>query len=178
MEKISLNDRVKNEEVLHRVEEWNSQQTIKRWNANCIGHTLRRHCLPKHVIERKTKETRISERRKKTQAVSIWPFGKGYGPVARHTTAGDDEVQWSNKTSHTVSTVCKICVNYIQCPTIMLWRPATHMLRRMVLDSIPKWHTIYVGQLWTFLYIPVCGFPFAFFFFGKSSHEKNINPEI
>jgi hypothetical protein len=66
-EKISWTDGVKNEKVLQRVkEEWNSQQTIKRWKANCIDHTLRRHCLPKHVTEIKTEDTRISARRKKT----------------------------------------------------------------------------------------------------------------
>jgi len=59
---------VKNEKVLQRVkEECNSQQTIKKkWKANCIGHTLCRHCLPKKkVTEIKTKETRISARTKK-----------------------------------------------------------------------------------------------------------------
>jgi hypothetical protein len=54
MEKISWTDRVRNEEVLHRVkEERNIVPTIKRRRANWIGHILRRNGLLKHVIERK-----------------------------------------------------------------------------------------------------------------------------
>jgi hypothetical protein len=54
MEKVSWNDRVRNEEVLHRVkEERNIVHTIKRRKANWIGHILRRDCLLKHVIEGK-----------------------------------------------------------------------------------------------------------------------------
>jgi hypothetical protein len=51
MEKISWTDRVRNEEVLHRVkEERNIVHTIKRRKANWIGHILRRNCQLKHVI--------------------------------------------------------------------------------------------------------------------------------
>jgi hypothetical protein len=47
-------DRVRNEEVLHRVkEERNIVHTKKRRKANWIGHILRRNCLLKHVIEGK-----------------------------------------------------------------------------------------------------------------------------
>jgi hypothetical protein len=54
MEKISWTDRVRNEEVLHRVkEERNILHTIIRRKANWIGHILRRNCLLKHVIEGK-----------------------------------------------------------------------------------------------------------------------------
>jgi hypothetical protein len=49
--KISLADRVKNEAVLHRVEEKNILRTIKRRKADWIGHILRRNCLLKDVIE-------------------------------------------------------------------------------------------------------------------------------
>jgi hypothetical protein len=53
MEKISWTDRVRNEEVLHRVkEERNIVHTIKRIKGNWIGHILRRNCPLKHVIER------------------------------------------------------------------------------------------------------------------------------
>jgi hypothetical protein len=46
MEKISWTDRVRNEEVLHRVkEERNIVHTIKGINANWNGHFLRRNCL-------------------------------------------------------------------------------------------------------------------------------------
>jgi hypothetical protein len=59
MEKISWTDRVRNEEVLHRVkEERNIVLTIKRRKANWIGHILRRNCLLKHVIEGKTEISR------------------------------------------------------------------------------------------------------------------------
>jgi hypothetical protein len=52
MEKISWTDRVRNEEVLHRVkEERNIVHTIKRREDNWIGHILRRNCLLKHVFE-------------------------------------------------------------------------------------------------------------------------------
>jgi hypothetical protein len=52
MEKNSWTDRVRNEEVLHRVkEERNIVHTINRRKANWIGHILRRNCLLKHVIE-------------------------------------------------------------------------------------------------------------------------------
>jgi hypothetical protein len=51
---ISWTDRVRNEEVLHRVkEERNIVRTIKKRKANLIGHILRRNCLLTHVIERK-----------------------------------------------------------------------------------------------------------------------------
>ena len=52
MEKISWTDRVKNEEVLHRVtEQRNIVHTIKKTKANRIGHSWRRNCLLKDVIE-------------------------------------------------------------------------------------------------------------------------------
>jgi hypothetical protein len=57
MEKIVWTDRVRNEEVLHRLdEERNILQTIKRRKATCIGHILRKNCLLKHVVEGKIEE--------------------------------------------------------------------------------------------------------------------------
>jgi hypothetical protein len=54
MEKISWTNRVRDEEVLHRVKEKrNIVHTIKRRKANWIGHILHRNCLLKHVIEGK-----------------------------------------------------------------------------------------------------------------------------
>jgi hypothetical protein len=51
---ISWSDRVRNEEVLHRVKLYrNIVHTIKRRKANWIGNILRRNCLLKHVIEGK-----------------------------------------------------------------------------------------------------------------------------
>jgi hypothetical protein len=52
MEKISLTDRVRNEEVLQRVEEErNTVLTIKGRKTNWIGHILRGNCLLQHVID-------------------------------------------------------------------------------------------------------------------------------
>jgi hypothetical protein len=70
MEKISWTDRVRNEEVLHRVKEKrNIVHTVKRRNANWIGHILRRNCLLKRIIEGKlgggTEVTERQGRRRK-----------------------------------------------------------------------------------------------------------------
>jgi hypothetical protein len=52
VDKISWTDRVKNEEVLHRVkQERNIVHTIKRRKSYWVGHILSRDCLLKHVIE-------------------------------------------------------------------------------------------------------------------------------
>jgi hypothetical protein len=68
MEKISWTDRVRNEEVLHRVkEERNILHSIKRTKANWIGHILRRNYVLKHVIEGKLEgRIEIKERRGRT----------------------------------------------------------------------------------------------------------------
>jgi hypothetical protein len=110
MEKISWTDRVRNEEVLHRVkEERNMLHTIKRRKANWIGYTLRRNCLVKHDLEGKTEgKIEVTERRGrrlkqllddleetrgywklKEEALdnTLWRthIGRGYGPVERQT---------------------------------------------------------------------------------------------
>jgi hypothetical protein len=105
---ISRTNRVRNEEVLHRVkDERNILHTIKRRKANWIGHIWRRNCLLKHVIEGKL-EGRIAmtgrrckqllddlkEQRRywklKAEALdrTLWRtrFGIGYGPFVRQTT--------------------------------------------------------------------------------------------
>jgi hypothetical protein len=111
MEKISWADRVRNEEVLHRVkEERNIVHTIIRRKANWIGHILRRNCLRKQVIEGKLegriemtgrrgrrrkqllddlKEKRIyCKLKEELLDRTLWRtrFGRGYGPVVRQTT--------------------------------------------------------------------------------------------
>jgi hypothetical protein len=65
MEKISWTDRVRNDEVLHKVkEERNNLRTIKRRKANWIGYILRRNCLLKHVIKEKLEgRTEVTGRR-------------------------------------------------------------------------------------------------------------------
>jgi hypothetical protein len=65
MEKNRWNDRVKNEEVLYRVKEKrNIVHTVKRRKANWIGHSLRRNCLLRHVIEGKVEgKTEVMGRR-------------------------------------------------------------------------------------------------------------------
>ena len=70
MEKIGWTDRVRNEEVLHRVkEERNILHTVKRRKADWIGHILHRNCLLKEVIEGKLEGrmevTRRRRRRRK-----------------------------------------------------------------------------------------------------------------
>jgi hypothetical protein len=52
IEKLSWTDRVRNEEVLHRVKEKrNIVHTIKRRKSHWIGHILRRNCLLERVIQ-------------------------------------------------------------------------------------------------------------------------------
>jgi len=54
IEKIGWTDRVRIEEVLHRVkEDRNILQTIKIRKANWIGYILRWNCLLQHAIEGK-----------------------------------------------------------------------------------------------------------------------------
>jgi hypothetical protein len=51
---ISWSDRVRNEEVLHRLkQERNILHAVKRRKANWIGHILYRNCLLRHFIEEK-----------------------------------------------------------------------------------------------------------------------------
>ena len=56
MEKISLTDHMRNEEVLLRVnEQRNILHEIRKRKANWIGHILRRNCLGKTSYRRKYK---------------------------------------------------------------------------------------------------------------------------
>jgi len=64
MEKISWTDGVRNEEVLHRVnEEMNILHTMKIRMDNFTGHILRKNCVLKEVIEGK-EEGRIEVTRR------------------------------------------------------------------------------------------------------------------
>ena len=65
MEKISLTDHVRNEEVLLRVnEQRNILHEIRKRKTNWVDHILRRNCLLKQVIEGKIKgEMEVTRRR-------------------------------------------------------------------------------------------------------------------
>jgi hypothetical protein len=57
MEKISLTDHVRNEEVSLRVKEQrNILHEVSKRKANWVGHILCRNCLLQRVIEGKIKE--------------------------------------------------------------------------------------------------------------------------
>jgi len=111
MEKISLTDHVRNEEVLLRVKEQrNILHEIRKRKANWIGHILRRNCLPQRVIEGKIQggiDVTGRQRRRcrkllvdlkarreyshlKEEALdcTMWRarFGRDFGPVVRQTT--------------------------------------------------------------------------------------------
>jgi hypothetical protein len=101
IEKISRTNCVKNEEVLHRVnEERNLLHTIKRRKANWISHILRRNCLLKQITDGEIGGTGKRGRRKelrKQEDTGNWKeeapddtlwrthFRRGYGPVTIHT---------------------------------------------------------------------------------------------
>ena len=79
MENIRWTDRVRNEEVLHRVkEERNIIHTIKRGNTNLIGHILRRNCLLKHILEGKV-EVRGRRGRRRKQLLDYLKKREGTG---------------------------------------------------------------------------------------------------
>jgi hypothetical protein len=93
---ISLTDRVRNEEVLHRVKEERSiQYTTKQRKTNWIVHVLSKKCLLKHIIEgkvegmgrrgRRRKQIlyALNRRRSLKLAYSFWKtrFGRGCGTV-------------------------------------------------------------------------------------------------
>jgi hypothetical protein len=66
MDDISWTDRVKNEEVLHRVKERNILNRMNRRKANWLGKVLRRKWLLKHVIEGNIEGRSDRKTRKKT----------------------------------------------------------------------------------------------------------------
>jgi hypothetical protein len=109
MEKFSLTDHVRNEDVLLRVnEQRNIVHEIRKRKANWIGHILRRNCFLKQVIEGKIKgDMEVIRRRRcrkllvdlkdrrgcshlKEEALdrTMWRnrFGGGFEPVVRQNT--------------------------------------------------------------------------------------------
>ena len=111
MEKISWTDKVRNKEVLIRVnEQRNILHEIRKRKANWIGHILRRNCFIRQVIEGKIKgEKEMTRRRGRRRKKflddlregrgyyhlmeegalnrTVWRnrFGGGIGPVIRQT---------------------------------------------------------------------------------------------
>ena len=120
MKKISWTDRVKNREVLQRVEEDRSVlHTIKRKKVKWIGHILCRNCLLKHAVEGKIKERiEVTGRRGRRRCKQLLDglkekreycklkgkalertlrrtgFGRGYAPVARQTVMNVEITRW------------------------------------------------------------------------------------
>jgi len=73
MEKISLTDRVRNEEVLLRVnEQKNILHEIRKRKANWICHILRRNCFLKQVIEGKLRERWKCEEDEEEDVRNYW----------------------------------------------------------------------------------------------------------
>jgi hypothetical protein len=67
IEKICWTDRVKNEEVLHRVKE----ETIKRWKANWICYNLRSNCNLKRGTEGNIEGTRRQVKSRKQRLAGL-----------------------------------------------------------------------------------------------------------
>ena len=113
---MSWTDRVRNEEVLHRVkEDRNILHTVKRRKASWSGHIVRRNYLLKQIIEEKIDEgIEVTERRGRTRKQlledlkerrgylklkqealhsTLWRtrFGGDYRPVVRQTTSRMNE---------------------------------------------------------------------------------------
>ena len=84
MEKISWTDHVRNEEVLHRVnEQRNILHKIKRRKTNWIGHILRRNCFLNQVIERKIKgEMKVTRRRGRRRKKLLDDLKDGKGTLS------------------------------------------------------------------------------------------------
>ena len=78
MEKISLTERVRKEEMLQRVKkERNIAHTVNIRKDNWTGHILRRNCLIKHVIEGKREVTERRGRRCK-ELLDVLKKERGY----------------------------------------------------------------------------------------------------
>ena len=77
---ITWTDRVRSEEVLHRVrEERNILHTVKRRKANWIGHILSRNCLVKDVHDGKIKGmVKMAGRRRRKQLLDCLNGKRGY----------------------------------------------------------------------------------------------------
>ena len=111
MEKISWTDRVRSEELLHRVKkERNIIHRTKRRKTYSIGHILRRNCVLKHIFGGRIEGTidvtgrqgrkgkQLLDDLKATRGYSklkekavdriMWGTrcGRGYGPLVRQTT--------------------------------------------------------------------------------------------
>ena len=113
---VSWSDHVRNEQMLHRVNEQRDiLHEIRKREANWIGHILRINCLLQQVIEGKIKgQIEVTRRRRrmrkkllddlkdrrgscqlKEKALdrTMWRnrFGRGFGPVVWQITDDDDD---------------------------------------------------------------------------------------
>jgi hypothetical protein len=88
---------VRNEEVLLRVsEQMNILHEIRKWNANWIGHILRRNCLLKEVIEGKIKgQIEVTRRRGRRSKKLLDDLGdrRGYSQLKEEAL---DHIKWRN----------------------------------------------------------------------------------
>jgi hypothetical protein len=98
MEKISLTDHVRNEEVLLRVsEQRNILHKLRKRKANWIGHILHRNCLLKEVIERKIKgRIEVTRRRGRRCKKLLDDLGdrRGYSDLKQEAL---DRIKWRNR---------------------------------------------------------------------------------
>ena len=98
MEKISWTDRVRNEDVLLRVnEQRNILHEMRKRKANWIGHILRRNCLLKQVIEGKIKgEMEVTGRRgrRRRKLLDDLKDRKGYSHLKEEAL---DRTMWRNR---------------------------------------------------------------------------------
>jgi hypothetical protein len=98
IEKTSLTDHVRNEEVLLRVSEQRNilHEIIKR-KANWIGHILRTNCLLKEVIEGKIKgRIEVIRRRGRRRKKLLDDLGdrRGYSHLKEEAL---DRIKWINR---------------------------------------------------------------------------------
>jgi hypothetical protein len=86
---------VRNEEVLLRVnEQRNILHEIRKRKANWIGHTLRRNCLIKQVIEGKIKGEMEVTRRRCKKLMNDLKDRRGYSHLKEESL---DRTMWRNR---------------------------------------------------------------------------------
>ena len=98
IEKISWTDHVRSEEVLFRVNEQRDiLHEIRQRKAKWTGHILRRNCLLKQVIERKTKEEMEVTRRRGRRRKKLLDDLKGRREYSNLKEEALDRTMWRNR---------------------------------------------------------------------------------